>query len=305
MSVISKVFVRVPATTTNLGPGFDCLGLALGLYNELVLEMHDGPGETAVEITGEGASTLARDKSNLMVKAANIVIGDRIQRRLVFKAKNRIPLARGLGSSAATVVAGLVAANRLLRKPALSREQLFQYAAVLEGHPDNAAAAIYGGLTVCIKENKEFAVFPLKPHAGLCAVAAVPDFELRTADARAVLPQTVLLQDAVENVSRALLLACALERGRWKWLAAAMSDRLHQPYRACLVRGLSDVLQAALKAGACGSALSGSGPSILALCRKGPGAAKIGRAMQNAFLSHGMRSAFLILPIDHKGVVVR
>src|SRR3989338_7024356 len=111
MSLVARSFVRVPATTTNLGPGFDCLGLALGLYNELALEMHDDAGDPVIKIEGEGAQALPRDNSNLMVKAARSVIADRTPRRLVFKAKNNIPLARGLGSSAAAIVAGPVAGD--------------------------------------------------------------------------------------------------------------------------------------------------------------------------------------------------
>ena len=304
MSVVARVRVRVPASTSNIGPGFDCLGLALQLYNELVVEKHSEDGPPVVEIEGEGAQTLPRDASNLMVRAAATVVAGRFANRLVFRACNRIPLARGLGSSAAAIVAGLCAANRLVRPAPLTVPQLFEYAAVLEGHPDNVAPAIHGGAVLSIKEHKTVLNFALRPHPDLVAVACIPDFKLETAAARAVLPDTVLLEAAVENVSRAMLLASAIERGRWQDLAAAMGDRLHQPYRAALVPGFQDVLRAARASGTCGAALSGSGPTMLALCRKGPQAAVIGAAMVKAFAAHHVASRAEVLAVARRGAQV-
>ncbi|MFA6003743.1 MAG: homoserine kinase [Elusimicrobiota bacterium] len=305
MSLLARVRVQVPASTSNLGPGFDCLGMALRWYNELTVEMHSEKGPPEVEISGEGAATLPRDASNLMVRAANTVIAGRFQNRLVFKARNRIPLARGLGSSSTAIVAGLFAANRLIQPEPLNPQQLFEYAAVMEGHPDNVAPAIFGGVTLSVKEHKAFHNRFLTPHRDLCAVVCIPDFELATAAARAVLPDTVLLGAAVENVSRAMLLASALEKGRWADLALAMGDRLHQPYRSALIPGFQDVLRAATEAGVCGAALSGSGSTILALCRKGPQAEAIGAAMTSAFQKHNISSRALVLALDRKGVLIR
>ena len=306
MSVLSRarVHVVVPASTSNLGPGFDCLGLALGLYNELVLEMHSENGAPSVEIQGEGAGSLPKDAANLMVRAANTVLAGRFKNRLVFKATNRIPLARGLGSSAAAVVAGLFAANRLLKPSPLSKEELFEYAVTLEGHPDNAAPAIFGGAMLSLREAKNNTTFRLKTHKDLTTVVCIPDFELATAKARAVLPPAVPREAAVENISRAMLLASALEQGRWEDLAPAMGDRLHQPYRASLIPGFKAVIEAALNVGNCGAALSGAGSSIIALCRKGPQAQAIGEAMVEAFIKHKVSSRFLILPVDARGVQV-
>ena len=304
MSVLSRVSVRVPASTSNLGPGFDCLGLALELHNELVLELHSEPGEPVVEVSGEGSESLPRGEANLMVRAAKLVVGERTDRRLVFKAANRIPLARGLGSSAAATVAGLFAANRLLGAPILPKEELFRYAWTLEGHPDNVAPAIYGGLTVSVREGKDIRPWPLRAHRDLAVVVCVPEFELATAAARKVLPRTVLREDAVDNVARTGLLVSALERGRWEALPAATLDRLHQPYRAGLVKGLAEVLRAAREAGECGSALSGAGPSVVAFCRRGPDAARIGEAMRKAFSRHGVKSRIMVLGVDKEGVRV-
>ena len=302
MSVLRRVKVKVPASTSNIGPGFDCLGMALELYNELVLEKHSEDGPPEVIIQGEGAQSLPKDKSNLMVRAADTVIAGRFSNRLVFKATNRIPLARGLGSSSAAIVAGLFAANRLLEPSPLTEEQLLDYAVVMEGHPDNVAPAIKGGVMLSIKEHKAVRSLALKPHRELTAVVCIPEFQLETAKARAALPETVLREAAVENVSRALLLASAIERGRWEDLAAAMGDRLHQPYRAPLIPGFRDVIKAALSAGVCGAALSGSGSTILALCRKGPQTQAIGEAMVKAFAEHGIQSRAEVLAVAPRGV---
>ncbi len=299
----SSVTVRVPASTSNLGPGFDCLGLALGLYNELTVTRHAGAGEPTVEIEGEGESSLPRGRDNLIVKAALSAVADRFTDRLEFKAVNRIPLARGLGSSAAAVVSGLLAGNALAGSP-LSNEQVLEYASVMEGHPDNAAPALLGGLLVSVKENKGFRSYPLQLHKDYRAVVCIPDFELATSKARAILPASVLRDAAVENVSRAILLASALERGRWEDLDAAMRDRLHQPYRAPLVPGLEDVLNAARAQGHCGAALSGAGPAVVALCRRGSHASRVGDAMRDAFFKKGIVSRSVVLMIDREGAVV-
>jgi homoserine kinase len=304
VSVLQRVKVTVPASTSNIGPGFDCLGMALGLSNELVLEKHSEDGPPEVEIRGEGAQSLPKDKTNLMVRAAATVIAGRFSNRLVFKAVNRIPLARGLGSSAAAAVAGIFAADRLLKPSPLTEERLLEYAVVLEGHPDNVTPAVRGGVTLSIKERKGTLNLSLKPHKDLAAVVCIPDFQLETAKARAVLPDTVLREAAVENVARAMLLASAIERGRWEDLAAAMGDRLHQPYRAPLIPGFRDVVKAALDAGTCGAALSGSGPSVLALCRRGPQTKAIGEAMVAAFAANKVSSRAEVLPLERRGARV-
>ncbi len=299
-----RVTVQVPASTSNLGPGFDCLGLALSLYNELTLEELPERGESIVEIEGEGAATLPRDPENLIVKAANAVLGGKEHGRLVFRAVNRIPLARGLGSSAAAIVSGLMAANELYKPSPLTPRDLFQYAATLEGHPDNAAPAVFGGLTVTVKQHKAVEAFPLKVHKNLCVVVCIPEFELATSKARGVLPNTVLREQAVDNISRTALLTAALERGLWSALSEATKDFIHQPHRAALVPGLDEVLAAARGAGECGAALSGSGPTIAAFCRKGPAAKAIGAAMQTGFSRRGIKSSFQVLSVDLKGARV-
>jgi homoserine kinase len=298
-----RVKVVVPASTSNLGPAFDCLGLALGLYNELTVELLDGDGAPLIEIKGEGAGTLSRGEDNFILKAMRTVLAGRsLPGRLKLTCLNRIPTARGLGSSAAAAVAGLLAANALVDDAALTPEQLLEYATTLEGHPDNVAPALMGGLVASVKTKNVFRSFPLKAHKDLKAAVCVPAFELSTAKARAVLPDTYLRADAVDNAGRAALLSTALERGLWDRLPLAMEDHFHQPYRAPLIKGFHKILRAAHAAG-CGAALSGAGPSILAL-----GAPEkleaAGKAMVAAFAAEGIAAGYLILPVDKKGATV-
>lgn len=298
---LRRILVRVPASTSNIGPGFDCLGLAVSLYNEVLLEAHPDPGEPVCETSGEGAGKLASGRENLLLRAASLILPDLTRHRLVFKAFNRIPISRGIGSSGAAIVGGLLAANHIFGKPRFSRDDLFERAISLEGHPDNVAASIYGGCVVSVKSRTGFIPFPLRPHRGLGVVLCVPELELSTAQARAVLPPDYSRRAAILNVSRALILSSAIERGLWDRLEEAMADEFHQPYRADLLPGFEDVLAAARDHDGCGAALSGAGSSMLALCRKGPGAAGIGRAMQAAFARHRVKSRVMVLPIDHRG----
>lgn len=300
----SKVSVVVPASTSNLGPAFDCLGLALGLYNELEVERIGDRGEPVVEIEGEGARSLPRTRENLIVRAFNGALAGRAEGRFAFRCKNRIPLARGLGSSAAAAVAGLFAAGAFLEEGTLTREQLLDYAIALEGHPDNVAPAVMGGLVASARQKQGVSVsWPLKAHKDLKAAVCIPEFELSTAKSRGVLPDTYLRQDAVDNAARCVLLGSALERGLWDRLPLAMEDRFHQPYRAALVKGLNAVIRAARDAG-CGGALSGAGPAVLALGAPDKLAAA-GEAMAAAFAEHGVKSRAVVLDVDKKGVAVK
>jgi homoserine kinase len=300
--VLARVTVSVPASTSNLGPGFDCLGLALDLRNELALELRDEAGPAVVEIDGEGSKTLPRDEKNLLVRAARLVLPRSTPGRLDFRAVNRIPLARGLGSSAAAAVAGLWAAAHLFGTLRRSEDELENLAVSLEGHPDNVAPCVHGGLTASLSGEGARAS-RLNIHPSLSAVVCVPAFELETRKARAVLPKKVPLEDAVFNASRALLLARALETGRTGQLAVLMQDRLHQPYRARLVPGLPEALAAALKAGAAGAALSGSGPTVFAFVEGGRGP-RVGAAMVRAFAARRVKSSWRALAIDRQGVRV-
>lgn len=301
--VLSRVTVSVPASTSNLGPGFDCLGLALDLRNELTLELIEGAGPALVEIKGEGQKTLPRGEQNMLVRAARLILPKRLPGRLVFTAINRIPLARGLGSSAAAAVAGLWAGAHLFGTLRRSEDELEALAVKLEGHPDNVAPCVHGGLTASLVENGRSVAHRLNIHPSFFAVVGVPDFTLATKKARAALPKKVPMSDAVYNLSRVILLARALETGRTRGLDGLMTDRLHQPYRARLVPGLKDALAAAIKAGASGAALSGSGPAVFALV-EGDRGRRVGEAIRRAFAAKRVKARAMELAVDRQGVRV-
>ncbi|MEK7388179.1 MAG: homoserine kinase [Elusimicrobiota bacterium] len=303
MKTLARVLVSAPASTSNLGPGFDCLGLALDLRNELTLELVEGRGADIVNIEGEGAESLPRNATNLLVRAARMVLPKRLPGRLVFTARNRIPLARGLGSSAASAVAGLWAGAHLLGTLQRSEDDLEDLAVALEGHPDNVAPCVHGGLTASLLERGRSRASRLNIHPSFYGVVGIPKFQLSTKTARRALPRTVSLSDAVFNSSRAIMLVRALETGRKHGLAELMADRLHQPYRARLIPGLTAALSAAVKAGAAGAALSGSGPSVFAFVT-GDGARRVGAAIVRAFSTNNIAARALELAVDHRGIRV-
>jgi homoserine kinase len=296
------VTVRVPATSANLGPGFDALGLALRLHNFVTIEAADEP---EIVIEGEGERTLPRDATHLAYQAATAVVARAAElgraaggHAFRIAQRNAIPLARGLGSSAAAIVGGAVAANALLGRP-LDQQALLDLATELEGHPDNVAPALLGGLVVCTRTPggvrwMRLAAPPLQ------VVLAVPDYPVSTEEARRRLPARVPFPDAVFNVTRAALLVAALTGGRPDLLDEATQDRLHQPYREHLIPGLQDVFAAARRAGAYGVALSGSGPAVLAF----GDAAGIGPAMTEAFEAAGSASRILRAEFDVEGAVI-
>ncbi|MFN8109740.1 MAG: homoserine kinase [Thermoleophilia bacterium] len=269
--------VSAPATSANLGPGFDTLAVALDLSNAVVITRRPGP--LTVRVTGEGSGEVPETADNLVCRAMAMGLGE--LDGLDVECRNRIPLGRGLGSSAAAVCAGLVAANALgsLR---WSPADILGRAAELEGHADNAAACLDGGLV---------AVGPtgmpahIAPPAELVFVAAIPGERVSTEMARKTLPATVSMEDAAATVSSAIALTLALRDGRLHRVAAALDDRLHEPHRAPLIPGI-DVLRGLTGTHGClGVTISGSGPTVLLWCRADDAedlAAAAGRAMTGA-----------------------
>jgi homoserine kinase len=248
---------------------------------------------------------LPRDPSHLAYRAALAVVdtrkarGTAAPRAFHLRQHNRIPLARGLGSSAAAIVGGAAAANALLGGP-LDTQALIDLAAGLEGHPDNVAPAVLGGLVACVTtESGKIRWTRLIPKR-LRVVIAIPEFAVSTAEARRLLPETVPFRDAVFNVTRTALLVASLVEGRTEMLDEATRDRLHQPYRARLVPGLEAVFAAAREAGAHGVALSGSGPTVVAFGE----APDIGEAMRRAFESSGAACRVVAAEVDTEGTVV-
>jgi homoserine kinase len=292
-----RVRVRVPATSANLGPGFDALGLALALYNEVLLEEAD---QVSVTVEGEGAGRLDLGAKNVVARGVALAFAaaGRPFRGGRLHCVNRIPLARGLGSSAAAWVGGLLAGNAVLGEP-LDRDALVAAAARAEGHPDNVAAAVLGGLTVSCSDGDRVSAVSLPVPRDITWVVLVPETESSTREARAVLPESLPRADAVFNVQRVSLLLAALGAGRADLLDVAMQDRLHQPYRQRLFPWMEAVAAAGRRAGALGCALSGAGPAMLAAARGGGG--DVGRAMERALHSAGIGGRALSLAVDVAG----
>ena len=292
-----RVHVRVPATSANLGPGFDAIGLALALYNEVVAEERDG---VTVTIDGEGADRLARDAHNVVARGVRLAYeaAGRPFKGCALACVNRIPAARGLGSSAAAWVGGLAAGNALLGSP-LSRDALLGLAARAEGHPDNVAAAVFGGLTVSCGTPQGVTAVTLPVPKNLAWVVLVPEVTSATAEARALLPRSVPREDAVFNVQRVALLLAGLQTALPAALSVALEDRLHQPYRLKLFPWMPTVAAAARAAGALGCVLSGAGPSLLAVV-DGDGQA-VGRTMEEALSGAGVRGRARVLDVDAAG----
>ena len=299
--------VRVPGTSANCGPGFDAIGVACTIYNDLELTLKGEEG-LVIEIEGEGAANIPADERNIVLRAIRTIL-KRAHREDEVKGfhirmTNHIPLSRGLGSSAAAIVAGLKAANALLGNR-FSRRELLQMATNIEGHPDNVAPAIYGGFTVNTVTNGRVECFSFLPRIFLRFVVMVPDFYLSTKSARQVLPAEVPMKDAVFNISHAAMMVAALARGSEKHLDNAFADALHQNYRASLIPGMFDVFAAAKKAGAYGAALSGAGPCLIAFVPEHRNCTEdVAAAMQEAFRAHDIEARPLHLRLDTKGARV-
>lgn len=301
MSDRRKVRVRVPASTANLGPGFDALGMALGLYNEIEVEI-TGTG-FALEVEGEGAEKLqSLGERNLVARSVTETL-ERLGGRaegLRVRMLNRIPLSRGLGSSSAAAMGG-VAAAVALAGVTLGPEEMLDLALPFEGHPDNITPALLGGLTVSTVVEGKVKCVKLPVPEGLKAIAVIPEFHLSTAKARKALPPTVPRADAVFNVGRVALFLAAMQSGRLDLLREAAQDRLHQPYRAPLVPGMEEVLAEGERAGALGCFLSGAGPTLLALTTRDGG--EIGARMVTCWKARANVAARAqVLAIDREGL---
>jgi len=296
--------IRVPATTANLGPGFDCLGLSLKLY--LNLEIEEIEEGFVVEYQGEGAEKFSAKKKEdtLIWKSINLVLKrihkDIHKKGLKIKALNEIPVTRGLGSSASAIIGGIVGAARLYNIDFTNQEML-ELALYLEGHMDNIVPALIGGLTLAYKAGQEeIKWIRIKTPPDLRIVVAIPEFTLNTGKMRKVLPQKVALPEAIFNLSRSALLVNALQNSDWEVLAEAMEDRLHQPYRAPFIPGIEDMFSQIKKTGLAGIALSGSGPSVVSLTKKGR-EGEISKIMKDAFLNAGITCRALVLEADLDG----
>ncbi len=297
---MSKCF-RIPGSSSNLGPGFDTLSLALQIYLRVEVAAGEGPGGLWVNPTGVDSEKMSDGEDNLIVRVIASIARKRGQSlgSANLTVRNEIPLSRGLGSSSAAIIAGITS-YELLSKEQLSVDEIFDYALEFEPHPDNLAAGLFGGLVVsATDENGKTAFSRVPVPDGFAPVVVIPEFELSTEEARRVLPGEYSRADAVFNVQRSAMVVATLSSGNWDLLAEAMRDRLHQPYRAPLIPGLEQVLRME-EDGLFGVALSGAGPTILALAAPEK-ATSVGQSIVEVFAAHGVVAKVLVLPIDTVG----
>lgn len=294
--------IHIPATTANLGPGFDCLGLALDLWNTVTFTQIDGPFRLAVK--GEGKNALPEDETNLIFQSANQLAnayGKSLPENLHIICQNNIPVASGLGSSASAVICGLVGAKNILNID-ISNHKLLQTAAQIEGHADNAAACFFGGL-VLVRSEIDALHITRQEIQPITAVVAVPNYSISTKAAREILPEIVRLEDAVYNISRTAELMQIFQDGNYESLRETMKDKLHQAYRLPLLPGAEHAMQTALIAGAFGSSLSGAGPSVIAFTTQKL-AQTVGDAMRSAYQQSSISSRIFILGCPARGCFI-
>ncbi len=298
------ITIRVPATSANLGPGFDSLGLALDLWNETIVRLAI---EYTVQVKGEGREKLSLGENNLIIQSAQ-KLADCVGKHLPpfhVDCVNHIPLSSGLGSSAAAKLTGLLAANALLGKP-LSSNEILNLATEMEGHPDNVAPAMLGGLVVSTMEAGNVVAHKIigaENAPPFYITVVVPEFHLPTQESRTALPQQVSLKDAVHNLSRTVMVAEAFRNGDVDLLSKAMTDTLHQPHRLPLIPGAQVAMDSARAAGASAAALSGAGPSVIAFSSKQDPA--IGEAMKHAFEERGLPARIFPLKMSNHGAEVQ
>lgn len=309
-----KVSVKVPATTANLGPGFDCMGMALPIYNTVTIEETVLPG-TGVEINviAENQSTdefslehIPMDENSIIYKAAELLYNSigQTPTELKITIHSQIPIARGLGSSASVIVGGLIAANELLGRPA-DEAALLSIATEVEGHPDNVTPAIVGGLTITSSEDDGSIVYrkldwPEDWNITIC----IPEYELATDISRSVLPKEVPMQDAVYNAQRMGMFVQAVHTKDSALMKLALKDRLHQPYRMKLVPGLEKIAEKLKhEENVLGCVLSGAGPSILIISEKN-NLDKIKSTVKEVWNDLNLKADIISLPVETQGAVV-
>lgn len=291
---MSIIKIRVPATSANIGPGFDSLGMALNLYNVFSFEEK----KSGLEILGSLDNKEPRDN---LVYSSMVKVFEKTgyyPKGLKIKIESNIPISRGLGSSASCILAGVLAANKLAGSP-WSLNKVFKMATEIEGHPDNIAPALFGGFISSLMEREKIYYNKIEIAKGLKFIAIIPDFTLSTSLARGVLPREIPHGDAVENVSRVSLLLSALSNGRFDLLKPALEDKLHQPYRGELIKGFRPVMDRVYGLGAMGGYLSGAGPTIMAMIKDED--TNFGKEMEAYLKSMNFAWEIIELQIDLEG----
>ncbi len=297
-----KATARIPASTTNLGPGFDVLGLALQLYSTVTLEI-DGV-DPEVVVTGVDVDKIPSTPEHIAFKAVESIYqrcGVQQPKGLKLSIANGIPAIRGLGGSGTAILGGLLTANRLCELP-FSQSEILNFATEIEGHPDNVAASLYGGFVISVQEGNHIHTIQLECDPALHVVLVIPDYTLSTKKARDILPKTLDFADAIYNISRSSLLVASIATGKLEMFTLAMKDRIHQPYRSQLISGFDEVVEAATAAGALSVALSGAGPTIAAYCLENM--EEIGKQMRGVFQSRNIPCKINILQADQEGASV-
>lgn len=295
---MASVTVQIPATTGNMGAGFDCIGMALSLYN--TIQITETASGVTVSVEGEGEDLVPLTEENYCVQAA-IRVCEATGRNpdgLHFRLNHDIPVSRGLGSSGVAIVAGAYGMNELLDCP-LDTATIMRICTDMEGHPDNVVPSLLGGLSISGERYGTIIYRTVSVASDLSAIVAVPDFTLETKLAREALPETVSMQDAVFNMCSVGLMIQGMMTKDYDLLRAGTDDRLHQPYRESLVPGLRQVMEAARSQGAHSAALSGAGPTVMALASKNQ--AQVATAMSSTFDEHGISCRTLTLEVDNHG----
>lgn len=301
----NSVTVRVPATTANCGPGFDCLGIALTYYNTFTFSLLDTAG-FQVQVKGEGEKMFAPDKSNLAIESMIKVLKKYqlpLPQGVALNMENNIPLARGMGSSSSAIVAGVLAGNYFADLK-LNSVELLTLANEIEGHPDNVAPALFGGVTLSYVQDGVAYSENISCAKAFKLVVVVPEMRLETKLARSVLPESISMNDAIFNLSRAALFVHTIQSGKLENLKHALQDKLHQPYRCKLIPHMQEVFAVAEAHGAYGSAISGAGSTLIAFCPMDADHRTMGKAMRDVFIQNSLKARYHILDVDTRGATI-
>ena len=302
---MTKFTVIVPATTANLGVGFDCIGAALTTYNQFRFTSVDTETKLIINVEGTEADKVSINKDNLIYQSFVQLYQHLNQAppHIKIDIKLGVPLSRGLGSSATAIVGGLLGANQLANNP-LNPAELMNLAIAIEGHPDNVVPALLGNCQLSINKSDVWHISSIPWHHEIIPVVAIPNFELSTEAARSVLPSEYSRGDAIFNISRMGLLLRALATNNGEWLSVALEDKIHQPYRKQLILGYDAVKSAAIASGAYGMVISGAGPTLLALTNSDR-VDTVVTAMSEAWSQLGVKAEVRPLKLDTEGAKIQ
>jgi homoserine kinase len=295
---MTTVSIEVSGTTANLGAGFDCIGAALTIYNRFQFTLAQ---ETKITVSGKEADRVGTDKNNLVYQSFLKLYQhlEQIPPEVAIHIDLGVPLARGLGSSATAIVAGLLGANRLAGEP-LSLTEVMNLGIEIEGHPDNVVPAFIGNCQLSVGSAGNWTICEIPWRSQIIPIVAIPDFELSTSEARSVLPKEISRGDAIFNIAHMGLLLRGLAENNPEWLRVSLDDKLHQPYRQSLIKGYQKVRDGAIAAGAYGMVISGAGPTLLALTDSSRQEAVV-TAMKSAWQQEGIIADVRCLNLDDRG----